>query len=66
MPGSIRCKLGTKAKLKVVMPSDADKALLRKVVTEVLVPKWAARCSAECIAEFNATIGKAVGVVAKK
>jgi TRAP-type C4-dicarboxylate transport system substrate-binding protein len=60
------CKLGTKAKLKVVQPSDADKALLRKTVTEVLVPKWAARCSAECIAAFNETIGKAVAVVAKK
>ena len=60
------CKLGVKGKLVVIQPSDADKALLRKVVTEVIIPKWAARCSAECVAAFNETIGKAVDVVAKK
>ncbi len=64
--GRDTCKLGTKGKLIVIMPSDADKALLRKIVTEVLVPKWAARCTAECLTAFNETIGKAVDVVAKK
>lgn len=60
------CKLGTKGKMKVVMASDADKALLRKTIVEVTLPKWAARCSAECVKDFNETIGKAVDVVAKK
>jgi TRAP-type C4-dicarboxylate transport system substrate-binding protein len=60
------CKIGTKGKMKVVQPSDADRALLKKIVTEVMIPKWAARCSAECVAGFNDTIGKVVGVVAKK
>lgn len=60
------CKLGTKGKLKVVMPSDADKALLRKTIVETMIPKWAARCSAQCVKEFNESIGKVVGVVAKK
>jgi TRAP-type C4-dicarboxylate transport system substrate-binding protein len=60
------CKLGTKGKMKVVMASDADKALLRKTIVEVTLPKWAARCSAECVKDFNETIGKAVNVVAKK
>ena len=60
------CKLGTKGKMTVVQPSAADKALLRKTVVETMIPKWAARCSAQCVADFNATIGKAVDVVATK
>jgi hypothetical protein len=35
-------------------------------VVEIMIPKWAARCSAECVADFNQTIGKSVDVVAKK
>lgn len=64
--GSDQCKIGNKGKMKVVQPSAADKALLKKVVAETMIPKWAARCTAECVADFNQTIGKAVGIVAKK
>ena len=60
------CKIGTKGKMKVIQPSDADRALLKKIVNETMIPKWAARCSAECVADFNVTIGKVMGVVAKK
>ena len=52
--------------MKVVQATDADKALLRKTIEEVTLPKWAARCTDECIKSFNETIGKAVGIVAKK
>lgn len=64
--GADDCKVGNKGKMKVLQPSAADRALLKKVVEETMLPKWAARCSAECVAEFNQTIGKAVGVTAKK
>ena len=60
------CKLGTKGKMVVIQPSADDKALLRKTVVEIMVPKWAGRCSDTCIGEFNQTIGKAVDIVAKK
>jgi TRAP-type C4-dicarboxylate transport system substrate-binding protein len=60
------CKIGTKGKMIVIQPSAADRALLKQVVEGTLIPSWAARCSAECVAEFNSTIGKVVGVVAKK
>jgi len=64
--GSDECKIGTKGKLKVTTPSAADMATLKKIVNETMIPKWAARCSADCVADFNQTIGKTVGVVAKK
>lgn len=60
------CKIGTKGKMRVIQPSDADRALLKKIVNEVMIPKWAARCSADCVKGFNDTIGKVMGVVAKK
>jgi len=64
--GTDACKLGTKGKMKLVQPSAADRELLRKVLTETMVPKWAERCSAACVADFNATVGKVVGISAKK
>ncbi len=64
--GTDECKIGTKGKLKVTQPSAADRAMLKEIVDETMIPKWAARCSADCVADFNQTIGKTVGVVAKK
>lgn len=64
--GTDECKIGTKGRMKVIQPSAADRALLKKVVDETMLPKWAARCSADCVADFNQTIGKTVAVAAKK
>ena len=60
------CKLGQKGKMKLVIASDADKALLKKIVNDTMIPKWSARAPAESIAAFNEGIGKVVGVSAKK
>lgn len=65
--GTDQCKLGVKGKMKVVQPSQADRDLLKKVVSEITLPKWSERCSATCVADFNATVGKVTGVsVVKK
>lgn len=65
--GTDKCTLGTKGKMKVVQPSQADRDMLKKILSDVTLPKWAERCSASCVADFNNTVGKVVGVsVAKK
>ena len=64
--GTDKCTLGTKGKMKLVQPSAADRELLKKTMAEVTVPKWAERCSAACVTDFNATVGKIVGLTAKK
>ncbi len=64
--GTDKCTMGQKGRMKVVQPSAADRELLRKTIVEVTLPKWAARCSAACVADFNATVGKETGVTAKK
>ncbi len=64
--GAAACTLPVKGKMKLVEPSDADRALLKKVLQDAVLPKWAARCSAECVKDFNATVGKTVGLTASK
>ncbi|MNL51349.1 hypothetical protein D3C87_1744420 [compost metagenome] len=64
--GAAACPFPVKGKMVLVQPSEADQALLKKVAQEAVLPKWAARCSAQCVKDFNATIGKTLGLTASK
>lgn len=64
--GKDSCTMGTKAKMTIVPVSDADKAALKKALSETVLPKWAARCAGDCVADWNASVGKVVGLTAKK
>jgi TRAP-type C4-dicarboxylate transport system substrate-binding protein len=64
--GTERCTLGAKGKMRVLQPSAADRELLKKVVAEAMIPRWTERCSAACVADFNATVGKVIGITATK
>jgi TRAP-type C4-dicarboxylate transport system substrate-binding protein len=64
--GADACTQPVKGKMKLVQPTDADRELLKKVLQESILPKWAARCSADCVKSFNDTIGKTLGVTASK
>lgn len=64
--GAATCPHPLQGRMVLVLPSDADRALLRKVTMESVLPKWAARCSQDCVQSFNATIGRALNVVAAK
>ncbi len=63
--GKPSCTMGVKAKMTLVPVSDADKALLKKILGETVVPKWAARCQGDCVPAWNETVGKIVGLTAK-
>jgi len=60
--GAPECTESVKGKMVRVDPSDADRALLAKITREVTIPQWAKRCSKQCVADFNATIGKVIGI----
>ncbi len=66
--GQGECKQGIKPPqnrlLKVSYPSAADKTLHAKIMQETVLKKWAERCGAECVTQWNATMGKAVGMTA--
>ena len=64
--GTAQCRLGQKGRMTVVQPSAADLALLKKVLGEVTVPKWAERCTAACVNVFNNQVAPLVGVALKK
>lgn len=64
--GAAACTLPIKGKMTLVKPTDADRALLKKALEESVLPKWAARCSTSCVASFNETVGKTVGLTARK
>ena len=46
-------------------PGPEDEALRRKALIEAVLPKWAARCGADCVADWNATVGKVVDMQIK-
>ncbi|CUA98135.1 TRAP transporter substrate-binding protein [Pannonibacter indicus] len=64
--GADACTLEVKGKMTLVVPSDEDKALLAETLKTKILPQWAARCSDECVADFNATIGKEMNLTAAK
>lgn len=64
--GAAACPHPVKGKMVLVTPSDEDRAQLKKIMQQQVLPKWAARCSASCVQDFNATIAKVVGLTAKK
>jgi hypothetical protein len=47
-----------------VDPSAADLKLLRQIMLDTVLPKWAERCGSDCAVDFNNTIGKINGLSA--
>ncbi|WP_374628416.1 TRAP transporter substrate-binding protein [Pannonibacter indicus] len=64
--GADACTLEVKGKMTLVVPSDEDKALLAETLKTKILPQWAARCSDDCVTDFNATIGKEMNLTAAK
>lgn len=62
--GKDTCTMGTKAKMTLVPVSEADRTLLSDLLKNTIVPKWAARCPGDCVAQWNDTVGTAIGVKA--
>ena len=65
LSGAKACPFPSKAKMKLVQPSPADEALVQKTAIQKVLPVWAKQCNQSCVDDFNATIGKSLGVQAK-
>jgi TRAP-type C4-dicarboxylate transport system substrate-binding protein len=59
------CDIGDKGDMTLVTPSDADLAARDTIATDVILARWAARCGAECAANWNETVGPLLGLTAK-
>ena len=64
--GSDQCTQEVKGEMTLVEPTEQDHELLKKTMAEVVVPKWAERCSAECVDNFNTLLGPILGFTASK
>lgn len=62
--GRADCKLGTRASMTLVPVAPGDVALVRQILRDVILPHWAERCGAECVAEWNQTVGANVDLKA--
>jgi len=61
------CKVGTSVKDKPmveVKPTDADRELLKRLLTEAVLPAWVKRCGARCGDVFNQVVAPLTGVKA--
>ncbi len=64
--GADSCDQDVKGDMKLVEPTDEDKETLKKLTADIVIPKWASRCSDECVEDFNDTIGDVLGIKAEK
>jgi TRAP-type C4-dicarboxylate transport system substrate-binding protein len=58
------CPEGEPGGMIRVDASAADLELLRQIMLETVLPRWAERCGSDCAAQFNDTIGKVNGLSA--
>ncbi|NPC56962.1 TRAP transporter substrate-binding protein [Caenimonas sp. S4] len=63
--GTGACPEGPPAKMVLLPISPMDAQLRREALVRQVLPRWAARCGAECVKSWNATVGKTVDLVAK-
>lgn len=66
MTGAKACKLKQKGKLILVRPTQQDVNTVKKLAAQKVAPKWATRCSAQCVAEFNQSVGKSLKITLQK
>ena len=59
------CAIGKAGKMKLVEPKAADFKVRERVLKDFVLKRWAKRCGAKCTTEWNNTIGKSIGVMAK-
>jgi hypothetical protein len=64
--GKPECKYGIRAAankaMTVVYPTEKDLALHAQILRDSVLKNWAASCGAQCVEDWNATIGKVVRV----
>jgi len=60
------CDKGKPGGMIPITPTAADQAKLKDIAQNVVLKRWAKRCGKKCAAEWNATIGKIVGLTASE
>jgi len=56
------CPEGQPAAMKLVAVTPADETLRKDALVKAIMPGFAQRCGADCVANWNATIGQSLGL----
>jgi TRAP-type C4-dicarboxylate transport system substrate-binding protein len=62
--GSSACAGGKSFGMKLVPITAEDEALRKKLLRQIILPKWIQRCGGECVTAWNGTLGPALGIAA--
>jgi hypothetical protein len=66
--GKDTCAFGVKAEagkeMATVEPTEADRTLHSEIMRDSVLSTWAESCGADCVAAWNDSIGKVVGITA--
>lgn len=60
------CDKGEPGGMIPVTPTEEDQKILENIAQNVVLKRWAKRCGKDCADEWNATIGKIVGMNASE
>jgi TRAP-type C4-dicarboxylate transport system substrate-binding protein len=60
--GETSCKGAPAKAMKLVPATAADTAALRRVLVQSVLPRWAARCGAQCITAWNETMQETTSI----
>lgn len=60
------CVRGTKGSMKLVPVTEDDRKLLSSLLRDVVIRRWAQRCTDNCIDDWNRTVGRVTGIVARR
>ena len=61
-----KCTKGTPGTVKLVKPGPDDFKVRERVLKDFVLKAWAKRCSDKCVADWNATAAKVIGVKAER
>ena len=64
--GKGNCTEGKPYGMKLIEPSAADLKKHQDILRNHVLKKWAQRCSDQCVKDWNATVGKLIGIKAEK
>lgn len=58
------CTEGDPGAMKKVVPTESDLKVRETILHDFVLKRWAERCGADCVKEWNATVGMVVGIEA--
>jgi TRAP-type C4-dicarboxylate transport system substrate-binding protein len=63
--GQASCTTGRRGTMTVVPVSAADEERRRRLLTEVVLPRWVSRCGVDCVEAWNEHLGPVLGIRAR-